>query len=237
MMKKLAAIITGGMMLLGLAGGVAAKEVPDASGDYPDPDDVRVRVRVFAHEPKPGRPEVATAAACTDPHVNDVVGVTGWKLLNNVTYLLNVASAPVPLGSVAVNSFETWATPSGVTFNRGADTRKTRNSLDYQNIVAWGKTPGNALGVTYVRYYTATRVVADVDTIMNSRVKWSWNQCTIDSYDAQGILTHELGHWVGLDDEYTANFVDNTMFGFGDRAEIKKSTLEAGDVAGVEVIY
>jgi len=222
-----------------------AREVPEQAGDYPEPGRSDMRVRVFVYEQKPERPGTATveSAVCSDPHVNDVVGVTGWRLPTGTwTYRLNPASAPAgirtSLGDVASLGFGEWeAYQSAVDFARGADTSVKRQALDFQNVIAWGKTPGNTLGVTYTRYYTATHEVADVDTIMNSRVKWSWNQCTTDSYDAQAILTHELGHWMGLDDEYTASYVDNTMFGYGDRAETKKDTLEAGDVAGVQVIY
>src|SRR3989344_2976439 len=194
-----------------------AREVPEQAGDYPEPGRSDMRVRVFVYEQKPERPGTGT-------------------------YRLNPASARAgiraSLGDVASLGFGEWeAYQSAVDFARGADTSVKRQALDFQNVIAWGKTPGNTLGVTYTRYYTATHEVADVDTIMNSRVKWSWNQCTTDSYDAQAILTHELGHWMGLDDEYTASYVDNTMFGYGDRAETKKDTLEAGDVAGVQVIY
>lgn len=235
LMRKTLVFLFAGLVV---TGSVRAAELPGRAGDYADPEHPGVRVRVFVHEPRSSRPEtLAETVTCTDSHVNDVVGPTGWRLPSNVSYNLNVASTPLDLVGVANSSFATWATPSGVIFNRGADTKKARNALDYQNIVAWGRTPGNALGVTYTRYYTATGIVADVDTIMNSRVKWSWNQCTTDTYDAQSILTHELGHWVGLDDEYTVSYVDNTMYGYGDRAETKKSTLEAGDVTGVRAIY
>ena len=92
------------------------------------------------------------------------------------------------------------------------------------------------MGVTYVWYYTATNLVADVDTIMNKKYPWSLS-CSTNSYNAEDILTHELGHWFGLDDEYTGNFIDNTMYGYGSKAEIKKITPENGDKAGINLIY
>jgi hypothetical protein len=75
-----------------------------------------------------------------------------------------------------------------------------------------------------------TLVVVDVDTIMNQKFFRTWtafdqnNLCAYGStYDAQEILTHELGHWMGLNDEYDPAYLENTMYGFGGKGEIKKA--------------
>jgi len=124
---------------------------------------------------------------------------------------------------------------------RGVDTTVSRQAYDGQNVIAWGRTSGTALGVTYVRYYPDTGQVVDVDTIMNKKYQWSWydsNVCAWQgAYDAEDILTHELGHWVGLNDEYTAEYIENTMYGYGAKGEVKKDTLTTGDVSGAAVIY
>ena len=108
--------------------------------------------------------------------------------------------------------------------------------------MAWGRTSRSALAVTYTWYYTNTGEVADVDTIMNNSYPWSWGggsaTCAYpNSYDAQNILTHELGHWMGLDDKYTEEFINNTMYGYGSPREAKKDTLTNGDIAGLLTIY
>ena len=60
----------------------------------------------------------------------------------------------------------------------------------------------------------------------------------IESYDAQNILTHEIGHWFGLDDEYDAtNYQNATMYGYGSKTEVKKNTLTDGDINGLRAIY
>ena len=46
-----------------------------------------------------------------------------------------------------------------------------------------------------------------------------------------------LGHWFGLDDEYDTAYSNNTMFGYGSKAELKKITLENGDKIGIDNIY
>ena len=79
---------------------------------------------------------------------------------------------------------------------------------------------------------------------MNKKFSWSWtpynisNLCSVqNTYDAQNILTHEIGHWFGLDDHYTTEYQENTMYGYGSKNEVKKDTLTIGDVLGLNLIY
>ncbi len=79
---------------------------------------------------------------------------------------------------------------------------------------------------------------------MNQKFSWKWSDQSVhqdcaysNSYDAQDILTHELGHWVGLDDEYTSDFANNTMYGYGSQQEVKKDTLTTGDITAATAIY
>lgn len=219
-----------------------ASVIPEKDGDYQDPENPRVRVRVFVHKAK--NPS-ASSVSCQDPASASIDGVTGWHLNPNVTYRLNTSSAPSSINSnfpsIANLGYATWHTAQPkVSFTRGSDTSVNRQALDFQNIVAFGNTSGSALAVTYTRYYTATHEVADVDTIFNKKLSWSWtNVCgnNLNSYDIQNILTHELGHWMGLDDEYGSTYVDNTMFGYGSKGEIKKDTLTAGDISPLASIY
>lgn len=231
------------------------KEIPEKNGDYPDHEHPGVRVRVFVHEPKGHRPTpTPSPLICTDPDSNATVGPTGWKLPPDTwRYNLNLSSVPSSVGSdnlalIANESFTAWinaiaGSSSKPTIIRGADATKTKSAYDGQNIIAWGRTSGTALAVTYTRYYTSTRLVVDVDTIMNQKFPWSWTPYDsgvcglINTYDVQDILTHELGHWFGLDDHYTSPYIDNTMYGYGTKAEIKKDTLTSGDISGIQTLY
>ncbi len=221
---------------------VLAKDIPEFSGDYPDPDRPDLRVRVFAHDFKPNKLPVTTSLpVCTDPNSQAVTGATGWHLPSQVTYVLNPSGAPANLATIAQAAFATWATPltGKVTFSKGPNTSINRSKADNQNVIAWGQVSGsNTLAVTYTRYYPSTRVAVDTDTIFNKRVSWGWsNTCGANYYDVQDILTHELGHWTGLDDEYTADFVNNTMYGYASMGEVSKNTLTSGDLSGLSAIY
>ena len=257
--KKIVSIFSVLALMLSISSGLALAGpsvdtekdsiVPEQNGTYDDPGHPGVKVRVFVHAPKE-QLVAAPSFVCelSDPDSSATVGSAGWHLPANVTYQLNPSSVPTSVGSgnlstIVGNGFSDWSSASGnkISFSRGADTTVDRSANDGKNIVAWGRTSGQALGVTYVRYNTSTGAVVDVDTIMNKKFAWSWANSDIcanpTTYDAENILTHELGHWVGLDDVYTSDFVNNTMYGYGAKGEVKKNTLTTGDKAGAYHIY
>lgn len=242
---------------------------PDVSGVYEVPERPGMKVRVFAHPPKPTPPAapgrtpkpsvsptpeavVSNSLVCglADPDSNSIVGKAGWKIPSgNWTYLLNLGSVPSTVGQANLDTIVkagfnqyTSASLNKVVFIRGVDTSSSRARLDGKNIITWGRAGSGTLGVTYVWYYPSTGLTAEIDTIMNNRYKWSWSNSNVcadnSSYDAQNIMTHELGHWLGLNDEYNAGaFGNNTMYGYGSINEVKKNTLTSGDVSGTKLIY
>jgi hypothetical protein len=220
---------------------------PEQNGTYDVPGRPDLKVRVFVHNPKNSgkpAPEPEVLGICsTDANSNAPVGTTGWKLPAEWNYRLNISTVPSSIGAVGLEnianlSFTEWyKNMPGMNMTEGSNTNKYKASLDGQNIIAWGNAPGSALAVTYTWYNRTTGEVAENDTIMNKKFAWSWNMCSTKSYDAQNILTHELGHWLGLNDHYKEAYVNNTMYGYGSTAENKKDTLTAGDIAGINAIY
>jgi hypothetical protein len=236
--------------------------LPEKDGVYDVPGRPNLKVRVFVHQPKakPVKPTPSPTPApelvCTleDNSATDLVDRAGWKLPEAVNYWLNYASAPASLGGaenlekIVDNSFSAWAERAGVSVQKSGDTFITRAAQDGKWLVIWGRTSPSALGVTYIWYIPSNGTVVEIDTIMNQKYFWRWSDpsswlpadesCAYpDAYDAQNILTHEIGHWFGLGDHYTDNYEDHTMYGYGSKGETKKDTLTNGDILGLEAIY
>ena len=221
-------------------------EIPEEDGTFELTKHPDMKVRVIVHKAKPTTSELLSCSV-SDPDSNSVTNPAGWHLADGSWhYLLNTSSTPLNLSSIATNAFNSWsATNVGkhVTFVSDGTTNISQKGFDNKNIIAWGRTQRTALSFTYTWYYTANNQVAEEDTIFNKKFSWNWTPYSAsacvssNSYDAQNILTHELGHWMGLDDEYAGSYVNNTMYGYGAKAEIKKDTLTTGDINGIQAIY
>lgn len=222
-----------------------APEFPDASGTYDVPNHPELKVKVFVHNPKGKTAPPAQTNICADSYSIAKVGPVGWHMEGAWIYKVNPAMPSTINGNIndiIFKSFNEWMSKSPelsskVTLQQGANTAVNRAVYDKQNIIAWGKTSNSALGVTYTWYNKTTGIAVESDTILNQKLPWSWNECTASTYDAQNILTHELGHWFGLNDHYTSDYKENTMFGYGAKGETKKDTLTQGDIDGINDIY
>ena len=227
--------------------------LPEIEGTFNVPNRPDLKVRVFVHGPKPAKPSSTQTPVLVcpteDPNSTAIVPPVGWHLPSSWTYTLNPGSAPSSVGSgnlttIAGNAFNAWtsAVPGKVAISQASTASINRARFDGKNIIAWGRASSGTLAVTYTWYYQSTGLVAENDTIFNNRYPWFWNAvnntCTDSkSYDAQDILTHEIGHWMGLNDTYTNDYINNTMFGYGSKGEVKKNTLTTGDTQGVQAIY
>ncbi len=224
--------------------------LPETNGTYDVPGRPNLKLRVIVHPAKGSKPGGSTpslSCGLSDPDSVSVVSPAGWHLPSSFTYRLNNASVPSSVGAgstaIAAQSFGTWsgAVNNKITFTQGSDTFINKAALDGQNVITWGRTQGTALAVTYIWYDKTTGIASELDTIMNLKFFWKWSDSSTcawtNAYDAQDILTHELGHWMGLDDEYAGEFTNNTMFGYGSQMEAKKDTLTTGDISAVSSLY
>lgn len=227
---------------------MARDALPEQEGFYKVKDYPDMELRVFVYQTSTSRTKKPILQCkLVDSDSASVVTSAGWKLPSTWTYRLNVNSTPSTIGStnfatIASKSFGVWTSAIGkkVTIKKGTNTAVNQAKVDKQNIITWGISPSTALAVTYV--WATNGIATEVDTIMNKAFSWYWsnsNTCAyLGVYDAQNILTHELGHTMGLNDEYDSSlFLNSTMFGYGSPTETQKNTLTTGDIAGVKVLY
>ena len=133
---------------------------------------------------------------------------------------------------VAFNIFGTGAT--GTT--DGADTISPdgKNEVMAENLgststiaytIVWGVFGGPPQG----------RKLVEWDAVFNTDYAWS-ETGEANKMDYQTIATHEFGHALGLGHP-DSTCTEETMYAFARFGEIKKQTLEAGDIAGVNKLY
>jgi len=92
------------------------------------------------------------------------------------------------------------------------------------------------LATTYYRYYTSNKKVIEADININKSYPWV-NSSMSGYYDVQNVITHEVGHVVGLCDIYDSWATEITMYGSASTGEIKKRTLETHDTVSANHLY
>ncbi|OGZ97739.1 MAG: hypothetical protein A3B34_00570 [Candidatus Sungbacteria bacterium RIFCSPLOWO2_01_FULL_54_21] len=106
-----------------------------------------------------------------------------------------------------------------------------QNEVYFANVV-----DANAIAVTIVWYNRFTKTLVEWDQVYDD-VSYDWSAIGgAGKMDFDNIATHELGHAIGLADLYNS-CTEETMYGYADYGEIKKRTLNAGDIAGANALY
>jgi hypothetical protein len=83
----------------------------------------------------------------------------------------------------------------------------------------------------------ANRQITEVHILMNDDFVWGDAAANPAVMDVQNIVTHELGHWAGMDDIYETLGKEETMYGYSTEGEMKKRDLYKGDIAGITGLY
>lgn len=113
---------------------------------------------------------------------------------------------------------------------------------DEVNAISFGNYPTeNVIAVCSVqgifRGPPSNREITEFDVMLDT--DWAWGDASEDPdvMDLQNILTHELGHAVGLGDLYNSDCSEETMYGWSTEGETKKRDLNEGDIAGLNILY
>ncbi|MEK0319059.1 MAG: matrixin family metalloprotease [Nitrosopumilus sp.] len=107
-----------------------------------------------------------------------------------------------------------------------------KNEIMFENL---GSTNTIAYTITWGIFSgpPSQRVLVEWDVVFNS--DYAFGNAAYEM-DYQNIATHEFGHALGLTHP-SDTCLEETMYRFADVGEIKKRTLEPGDIAGLNKLY
>ena len=81
----------------------------------------------------------------------------------------------------------------------------------------------------------SSRMIVEFDIMLDTDYNWGDGELNPVLMDVQNIVTHELGHGIGLADIYYCEL--ETMYGYSDYGDIVKRDLYDGDIAGLQKLY
>lgn len=80
-------------------------------------------------------------------------------------------------------------------------------------------------------------LILDSDIMLNGVDHQFTNGVEASKHNLRNIVTHEVGHFLGLGHEVTPVSSDSTMYAVASTGEVKKQTLSANDISGIESAY
>jgi len=102
----------------------------------------------------------------------------------------------------------------------------------------------NIIAITTFWFYVNTKELFEFDIEFNSQFTWGIDTDGEDTeyeltnaMDIRNIATHEAGHTLVLSDLYQGQYAGMTMYGYSEYGEVKKISLESGDIAGLHKLY
>lgn len=174
---------------------------------------------------------------------------TCWVERAHGVYLGQDGSVDVAFGeaeSAFEDSLETWNAPacSDWEFVYEGTTSDTAAGFDPDNldantnVVVWNETDfitESFAGITMITFDPNTGRIYDADVELNgTNFSWSVGQPGGDTFEVADVLTHELGHFLGLGHSEVAQA---TMAAGGVPGETHRQDLESDDIDGLCTIY
>ncbi|HVL90974.1 MAG TPA: DUF5667 domain-containing protein [Actinomycetota bacterium] len=164
-------------------------------------------------------------------------------------------SAGIATLSFVVNPVQPWVTPSEAVAAAVAaarawsdanpmvrvDYRGTTTALpalgDGVNQIGWGN-PGATNAVAQANILRVGDRVIEADIVLTASLPWATSHSgAVKRYDIRSVLTHEFGHWLGLDHLEIAAASEQSMFSRPRPGDARGATLALGDVRAIRVAY
>lgn len=146
--------------------------------------------------------------------------------------------------SAVQQSFAAWSGQQGssLTLQYGGETSDAevgyRRGAENTNLVVWEEQdwpydPG-VMAMTLTTFSVRSGALVDADIVVNG-VNFKWATDGRDSHhDVANALTHEVGHFIGLDH---SDAEGATMFASAPVGELAKRDLHEDDLAGLRALY
>ncbi|MGB9914667.1 MAG: matrixin family metalloprotease [Candidatus Bathyarchaeales archaeon] len=113
------------------------------------------------------------------------------------------------------------------------------DKLDGKNTILWGNyEQQGVIAVTIIWSNRFTKAIVEFDMVLNTDFEWgNATESGSGVMDLQNIVTHELGHGLGLGDVYVTAASQETMYGYASYGETIKRSLYKGDMTGITKLY
>ena len=177
--------------------------------------------------------------ALDDSLQNPYYELLGYRWFSTASYWINpvnkyglTQSAVVTAVTESANVWDSQTSSS--VFSYSGITAARAGKRDGRNVVAFGSYRKGVIAVTYL--WSRGGSLYETDVIVNQYYSWSTSG-EAGKMDLKNIMTHEFGHWCGLDDLYAEKDYWLTMYGYSDYAETYKQTLGLGDINGLIAVY
>ena len=165
----------------------------------------------------------------------------------DVVATIAAAAAEWDDGTYSQSDNDPSTTWTGVAVNLIDDTIGTSSSgyddlawssdkLDGHNTIVFGDYPtSGVIAVTIIWYNRASKAIVEFDMVLDTSFTWGIGES--GKMDLQNIVTHELGHGLGLGDVYQTAANQETMYGYAIEGETIKRSLYIGDQTGITKLY
>lgn len=179
--------------------------------------------------PSPAPPIAGDVCSGASPYT-----LAGYHWAGAAATYLYGSNLPAAWRGTVDAAVATWnAAGSKLRISRDPATGGTSATRDGKSIVCMGSLPSGVLGTTYTWYSTTTHVVSEADVVLTTDLPMTIGGSPT-SVDVQSVLTHEFGHFCGLDH---VSDVTQTMYpSIPNDSQIYR-TLCDGDLLGVRTIY
>ncbi|UCE18327.1 MAG: matrixin family metalloprotease [Gemmatimonadota bacterium] len=145
-------------------------------------------------------------------------------------------------GQAIQNAMATWTNcGSSLSFSYSGTSTSTAAAQDGTNLMCWVTGTG-AVALCY-HFFNLNNwpnaTMPEVDIVFDDGFTWTIASTSppLNTYDVESVALHELGHALGLDDDWTVVAgVPKVLYAWGTQQQIRR-TLHAYDINGAQWIY